>query len=79
MRSHQRSLPHLSSAWRRLARELSAFGVVGGICFVLDLALFQLLYAHAGVPPVAAKALATPLLTSLCRILRTAKRRPWQG
>ncbi|WP_051683674.1 GtrA family protein [Blastococcus sp. URHD0036] len=59
MPSSRRSLPRLPGAGRRLIRELSAFGVVGGICFVLDLLLFQLLYAQAGVPPVAAKAIAT--------------------
>ena len=48
--------PGCRAAGRRLIRELSGFGVVGGVCFVLDLALFQLLYAQAGVPPVAAKA-----------------------
>ena len=42
-----------------LLKELSAFGVVGAVCFVLDLALFQLLYAHAGVGAVTAKLCST--------------------
>jgi putative flippase GtrA len=45
--------------WRLLARELSAFGMVGAVCFVLDLALFQLLYASVGLGAVTAKLVAT--------------------
>jgi putative flippase GtrA len=41
-----------------LVRELSAFGVVGAACFVLDLALFQLLYASVGLGAVTAKLVA---------------------
>lgn len=63
MRGGQRSVPRLPGAWRRLLRELSGFGLVGGACFVLDLALFQLLYAHAGVEAVAAKGLTTVVTT----------------
>ncbi|WP_448641026.1 GtrA family protein [Geodermatophilus sp. URMC 63] len=43
------------TTWRLLLKELSAFGVVGSACFVLDLGLFQLLYAHLGVGAVTAK------------------------
>ncbi|WP_091329658.1 GtrA family protein [Geodermatophilus ruber] len=46
-------------AWRVLVKELSAFGVVGGVSFVLDLALFQLLYTSAGVGAVTAKLVST--------------------
>jgi putative flippase GtrA len=46
---------------RLLVKELGAFGVVGGACFVLDLGVFQLLYAHAGVGAVTAKAVSTLL------------------
>ena len=49
----------LSSTWRLLAKELGAFGVVGSVCFVLDLGLFQLLYAHVGVGAVTARLLST--------------------
>lgn len=45
--------------WRTLLKELSAFGVVGAACFVLDLALFQLLYAHVGVGAVTSKLIST--------------------
>jgi putative flippase GtrA len=47
------------TTWRLLLKELSAFGVVGAACFVLDLGLFQLLYAHLGVGAVTAKFLST--------------------
>ncbi len=42
-----------------LVKELSAFGIVGGLCFVLDIGLFQLLYAQLGVGAVTSKLLAT--------------------
>ena len=48
-----------AGAWRLLVRELSAFGVVGALCFVLDVGLFQLLYATVGLGAVTAKALST--------------------
>ncbi|MGY1764418.1 GtrA family protein [Geodermatophilus sp. SYSU D00779] len=44
---------------RKLVRELGAFGVVGGVCFVLELALFQLFYAVVGLGAVTAKLIAT--------------------
>jgi putative flippase GtrA len=44
---------------RRLVKELSAFGVVGGVCFLIDVGLFQLLYAHVGLGAVTSKFLAT--------------------
>ncbi|MBM7805829.1 putative flippase GtrA [Geodermatophilus bullaregiensis] len=47
------------TTWRLLLKELSAFGVVGSACFVLDLGLFQVLYAHLGVGAVTAKFLST--------------------
>jgi putative flippase GtrA len=49
----------LASTWRVLLKEVSAFGVVGACCFVLDVGLFQLLYAHAGVDAVLAKLCST--------------------
>ncbi len=44
---------------RRRLRELGAFGVVGGIAFVVDVGLFQLLYGHLDVGAVTSKTLAT--------------------
>ncbi|GAA4313545.1 GtrA family protein [Klenkia terrae] len=52
-------LRRLDTTWRLLIKELSAFGVVGAACFVLDLGLFQLLYAHVGWGAVTAKLLST--------------------
>jgi putative flippase GtrA len=46
-------------SWRLLAKELSAFGVVGAVCFVIDVGLFQLFYAHLHLGAVTAKLLAT--------------------
>lgn len=49
------AIARLSDTWRLLVKELSAFGVVGAACFLLDVGLFQLLYAHAGADAVTAK------------------------
>jgi putative flippase GtrA len=40
-------------------KELGAFGVVGGLSFLIDVGLFQFLYAGAGLGAVTAKLLAT--------------------
>ncbi|WP_347057889.1 GtrA family protein [Blastococcus sp. HT6-30] len=49
----------LRAGERRLVRELGAFGVVGAVCFAIDVGLFQLLYAHVGAGAVTSKLLAT--------------------
>ena len=49
----------LRQTWRSLTRELGAFGVVGIACFFLDIGLFQVLYAYAGVEALTAKLLST--------------------
>jgi len=49
----------LSRTWRLLLKELSAFGVVGAVCFVVELALFQYLYGEAGLDAVTTKLVAT--------------------
>ena len=49
----------LTTTWRLLLKELGAFGVVGAACFLLDLGLFQVLYAHVGLGAVTAKLVAT--------------------
>jgi putative flippase GtrA len=49
----------LRETWRSLARELSAFSVVGLSCFFLDVVLFQVLYASVGFDAVTAKLVAT--------------------
>jgi putative flippase GtrA len=49
----------IDTTWRLLAKELSAFGIVGAACFFVDVLLFQLLYAYVGLGAVTAKCLAT--------------------
>jgi putative flippase GtrA len=49
----------LSGTGRLLLRELSAFGVVGAVAFMIDLGLFQLFYAHVGLGAVTSKLLST--------------------
>lgn len=52
-------LSRARSTWRLLLKEISAFGVVGTVCFFLDLGVFQLLYAHLGVGAVTSKLIST--------------------
>jgi putative flippase GtrA len=56
---HSEAVGWLRETWHRLARELSAFGIVGAACFLLDVGLFQLLYTSAGLDAVTAKLVAT--------------------
>ena len=47
------------STTRLLLKELGAFGVVGAVCFFLQIGCFQLLYAHLGVGAVRSNLIAT--------------------
>ncbi len=58
----------LGRTWRLVVKELGAFGVVGAACFVLDVGLFQLLYAHAGLGAVVAKLLSTVVSMSVAYV-----------
>ncbi len=49
----------LGSTLRVLLKELSAFGVVGIVAFLLDIGLFQLFYGVVGVDAVPAKLVST--------------------
>lgn len=49
----------VGSTWRLLVKEIGAFGVVGAVCLVIDLGLFQLLYAELGVGAVTSRLLST--------------------
>ena len=49
----------VGTTWRLLLREIGAFGIVGAGCFVIDVLLFQLLYAHVGVGAITSKFLAS--------------------
>ena len=64
----QELLDRAGVTWRTLLKELSGFGVVGAVCFVVDLGLFQLLYAHAGVGAVTSKLVATVVSMTLAYI-----------
>jgi putative flippase GtrA len=50
---------------RMLLKELSAFGIVGIVCFLVDVALLQLFYAHLGIGAVTSKVLATLISMTL--------------
>lgn len=50
---------------RLLLKELGAFGVVGAVCFAVDVGLFWVLYAQAGLSAVAAKLVATLVAMTL--------------
>jgi putative flippase GtrA len=56
------------TTWRLLLKEVGAFGVVGGVCFLIDLGVFQLLYAYAGVPAVMAKLVSTLVSMTLAYV-----------
>ena len=55
----------LSTTWRTLLKELSAFGIVGGLCFLLDIGLFQLFYAELGMGAVSARLLSSIISISV--------------
>jgi putative flippase GtrA len=59
VQSPQRLAARVGSTWRLLLKELSAFGVVGIVCTVIDVGLFHLMYATLGVGAVTAKVLST--------------------
>ena len=49
----------VGSTGRLIIKELSAFGIVGVVCFLLEIALFQLLYDVVGVGAVTSKFVST--------------------
>ncbi|MGY1813406.1 GtrA family protein [Blastococcus sp. SYSU D00820] len=58
MNAHADGAPQ-TPLWRTLVKEGGAFVVVGGFCFLLDVGLFQLLYAELGVGAVTSKLVST--------------------
>ena len=56
------------TAWRTLLREVSAFSVVGVVCLVVDLGVFQLLYAVLGVGAVPARLGSAAVSTTLAYV-----------
>jgi putative flippase GtrA len=61
-------LGRLRATWRVLLKEVGAFGVVGAFSFAVDLALFQLLYAHVGLGAVTAKVASTLVSTTVAYV-----------
>ena len=51
------------AAWRLVVTEISGFGVVGGLAFLVDLGVFQLIYVHTDAGAVLAK-LASTIVSS---------------
>lgn len=56
--------PALRTRLSALAREVSKFGLVGGICFLIDLTIFNLLL-HAGFDSRVAKTISMTIATTL--------------
>jgi putative flippase GtrA len=60
-----RNLPdELKHTWRILAKELSAFGVVGFINLFVDIGLFNWLHFGVGLGPTTAKVISTGVATT---------------
>jgi putative flippase GtrA len=57
-------LARISTPWHILLKELSAFGVVGAINLVLDIALFNGLHFGLGIGPLTSKVLSTAVATT---------------
>jgi putative flippase GtrA len=55
-------LDHVRGSWRILAKEIAAFGVVGAVGFVVDLALFNFFF-HDG--QIVAKSISTTVATGV--------------
>jgi putative flippase GtrA len=55
----------LRTSWRLLVKEISAFGVVGIVCFLVDIGLFQMFYDVLGTGAVTAKLLSTLISMTL--------------
>lgn len=57
-------LDRLRGSWRILLKEVAAFGVVGAICFVIELGLFNLLL-HQHIGPLTSKAISAAIATAV--------------
>jgi putative flippase GtrA len=58
-------LSRLSTPWHVLAKELSAFGIVGAINFVVDTGIFNALHFGEGVGVLTSKVVSTAVSTTL--------------
>jgi putative flippase GtrA len=57
-------LDRLRGSWRILLKEVAAFGVVGAVCFVIQLGLFNLLL-HQHIGPLTANAISAGIATAV--------------
>ncbi|HST46203.1 GtrA family protein [Jatrophihabitans sp.] len=55
-------LDHVRGSWRILVKELAAFGVVGAVGFLVDLALFNFFFDHG---QIVAKTISTTVATAV--------------
>lgn len=55
--------------WRVLLKEVSAFLVVGGANFVIDLAIYQLTYAHLHQGALVSKVVSTTITSTIAYFL----------
>jgi putative flippase GtrA len=55
---------HLRASWRILLKELAAFGLVGGLAFVIDLGIFTALTHGAHVGALKSKGISTVVSTT---------------
>jgi putative flippase GtrA len=55
----------LSARWRLIVAEFAKFGVVGAICTVVDVGLFNVLHFGAGVDPLLAKTMSVAVATTV--------------
>ncbi|MFY1634109.1 GtrA family protein [Solwaraspora sp. WMMB335] len=63
--TRSRLVHRLRDRFGRLGRELGKFGVVGGVAFVVDIALFNIAQSALGLGPLTAKTLSTVIAASV--------------
>lgn len=56
--------PNPSRAWRVRAKEVSAFGIVGGLAVLLELGAYQVMYDVVGMGPLISKVISTAVATT---------------
>ena len=62
LNSHSELRSYLRNSWRILAKEITAFGIIGMICLVVDLSLYNALSHHGWLK---AKLISTIVATAL--------------
>lgn len=58
----------LYARWQLLVHELAKFGIVGAVCYVIDVGLFNVLHSGAGVGPLTSKTIST-IVAATCAYL----------